>query len=69
MSTHDRGAFGALLAEAKALGAPTIKFKVWLGDETENRWQARVGRSDKFARGRTGEEALRGLVEKLRNQG
>lgn len=72
MSTHDRGAFGQLLAEAKALGASEIRWQVDLTrvDEDPHRWSARtIERSDKaasYASGRTGEEALRRLVEKLR---
>lgn len=75
MSTHDRGAFGALLAEAKALGATLVQWNLDLSrtDEDEKRWSVmasglEIGREFKAtgARGRTGEEALRRLVEKLR---
>jgi hypothetical protein len=72
MSTHDRGAFGALLAEAKALGARRLFWDVDLeAPEEADRWSAvsrhgvdYVGSAE--ARGRTGEEALRRLVEILR---
>jgi hypothetical protein len=66
MSTHDRGAFGALLAEAKELGHSRLTFHVDLdvADE-DDRWTVCSG--DEYADvGRTGEEALRKLVEALR---
>lgn len=72
MSTHDRGAFGALLAEAKALGVPMMSFDVNLSadDESDKRWICWLPHDndnpDAAAQGRTGEEALRRLVEKLR---
>lgn len=72
MSTHDRGAFGALLAEAKALGATTLNFEVDLtmGDDDDARWDCAdfsAGRKPgSRCQGRTGEEALRRLVETLR---
>lgn len=71
MSTHDRGAFGALLAEAKALGALRLSFDVDLHapDDDETRWGAVnvIVYDGKViaGQGRTGEEALRRLVEKL----
>jgi len=72
VSNHDRGAFGALMAEAKALGARRIFWEVDLeaGPE-ENRWKVKSRQGDDYidstdAAGRTGEEALRRLVEKLR---
>jgi hypothetical protein len=73
VSNHDRGAFGKLLAEAKALGAAQLTFTVDLNaTDDEKRW---LTTSDYGAGGygrhgaewgRTGEEALRRLVEKLR---
>jgi len=73
VSNHDRGAFGKLLAEAKALGAVELTFNVYLNaDDEERRWSAEslyyfagCGRPA-VTEGRTGEEALRRLVEKLR---
>lgn len=71
VSNHDRGAFGKLLAEAKALGSPMLSFVARLDEppESEVRWLA-YGASSRTgevnAKGRTGEEALRRLVEKLR---
>lgn len=70
MSTHDRGAFGALLAEAKELGAEMIRFEVDLVMDDvpeEERWEVACGPKKK-AFGRTGEEGLRGLVEMLRSE-
>jgi len=75
MSTHDRGAFGALLAEAKALGCKRVSWQVDLDepDESEARWVVETfplhwtwKLTNAADRGRTGEEALRRLVEKLR---
>lgn len=77
VSSHDRGAFGALLAEAKVQalkkGLRTkLTFHCWLDSvDEEQRWQARLAGNeartwDLRASGRTGEEALRRLVEKLR---
>lgn len=74
VSNHDRGAFGKLLAEARESGAKVIDFRVRLeaGPEDEQRWAAQDrdmhARYPKLttAHGRTGEEALRRLVEKLR---
>ena len=71
MSTHDRGAFGQLLAEAKALGSPNLSFVARLDepDESSVRWKAHGANTacgEQHAYGRTGEEALRRLVEKLR---
>jgi hypothetical protein len=69
MSTHDRGAFGALLAEAKALGIERLSWDADLSepDDSEDRWVAWVATHGvQEGRGRTGEEALRRLVEKLR---
>lgn len=70
MGEHDRGAFGQLMKQAKAKGARTLRFFCWLdrGDEMR-RWEARtwikgIG-SPLVQRGRTGEEALRKLVEAL----
>ena len=68
MSTHDRGAFGALLAEAKALGCGGLEFYVRLEEPDDaERWDAVCyhGRSARCT-GRTGEEALRRLVEELK---
>ncbi len=68
MSTHDRGAFGQLLAEAKELGETRLSFHVDLMADPEAvyRWDAAGERYS--AHGRTGEEALRKLVESLREQ-
>lgn len=80
MSAHDRGAFGQLLAEAKALGCSKLRFDadLFAADESPDRWSASAcfaspddpqGKTYRFEseeRGRTGEEALRRLVEKLR---
>lgn len=82
MSTHDRGAFGALLAEAKTLGCGDLEFRVDLlkAGEDESRWSVEGypppdddgGGSDvpivERSTGRTGEEALRRLVESLRSR-
>lgn len=76
MSTHDRGAFGALLAEAKRLGCNGLRFEVDLLAEPDDaeyerwscgsldRWRPEV--RGPLSRGRTGEEAFRRLVESLR---
>ena len=75
MSTHDRGAFGQLLAEAKALGIVHCQWDHDLrkADEDSTRWvvvgfksQVKPPHDIVHACGRTGEEALRQLVEKLR---
>jgi hypothetical protein len=80
VSGHDRGAFGKLLAEAKALGAYSVSFDVLLHADPEDqyRWAAYTVDPDPRTDsplwsgptghefGRTGEEALRRLVEKLR---
>lgn len=73
ISNHDRGAFGALLAEAEALGAVKLTFTVILKAPDEGkRWLTTSDYGDggtgrfAFEHGRTGEEALRRLVEKLR---
>lgn len=79
MSTHDRGAFGALLAEAKALGVRHLSFDVRLmaSDDDEFRWSAETVGGDPPEPpnavsgkdfGRTGEEALRRLVESLKSR-
>lgn len=67
VSNHDRGAFGKLLAEAKALGCGGIEFYVDFARSEDERWDASVydGRAARVC-GRTGEEALRRLVEELR---
>lgn len=67
VSNHDRGAFGKLLAEAKALGCGGIEFYVDFSRSEEERWDVSVydGRASRTF-GRTGEEALRRLVEALR---
>ena len=72
VSNHDRGAFGKLLAEARELGAVSLEFFVGLNTDAENdeRWSVSAGHpvGDRMAEayGRTGEEALRRLVERLR---
>jgi hypothetical protein len=76
VSGHDRGAFGALLAEAKTLGTTYLSWNVDLrADDSEERWSCLVlaeegdpnwPDSGKVAYGRTGEEALRRLVDALR---
>lgn len=70
VSTHDRGAFGKLMAEARDLGARYIQWDVDLtkGPEDDTRWGACALGTCKTvgSGGRTGEEALRRLVEKLR---
>ena len=80
VSNHDRGAFGKLLAEAKALYVKRLDFRIDFmdrpaspGDDPDFRWRC-VAQMVSGARapemvceyGRTGEEALRRLVEKLR---
>lgn len=66
MSAHDRGAFGALLVEAKELGEQYLTFTVDLDaeDEEPSRWLL-CGEAT-YAEGRTGEEALRSYVDQLR---
>lgn len=73
VSNHDRGAFGKLLAEAKALGTDVVRWECRLHapPDDEERWfaeadPANVHQGTVVSRGRTGEEALRRLVEKLR---
>ena len=74
VSNHDRGAFGKLLAEARALGLIGIVFDVdFEATDEEQRWgttaRTRTGEGEVLScgpAGRTGEEALRRLVEKLR---
>ncbi len=75
MSTHDRGAFGALPAEAKAadpFGGVRFEVDFRAGEEDERRWVCMPINTwgttlhDQATYGRTGEEALRRLVEKLR---
>lgn len=70
VSNHDRGAFGKLLAEAKGIGCSRLTFSVLLEAEAEDetRWEVESlhVRHRELAHGRTGEEALRRLVEKLR---
>lgn len=71
MGTHDRGAFGALLQELTDRGGRSAKFTVDLhaSGEDQERWQVQAMLRDhqlKSASGRTGEEALRRLVEALR---
>jgi len=61
VSNHDRGAFGKLLAEAKALGTDVVRWECRLHAPPANVHQGTV-----VSRGRTGEEALRRLVERLR---
>lgn len=68
MSTHDRGAFGELLARVKATGAEWTFFSCnfTVADDSENRWMCATDPLDGPAgHGRTGEEALRRLVEIL----
>lgn len=77
VSNHDRGAFGKLLAEAKGYKVDALDFHIeFYGpvtregdiDETE-RWRVTATftrGAEIYASGRTGEEALRRLVEKLR---
>ncbi len=69
MSQHDRGAFGELLARAKAAGVRDIIFACALDapDESDGRWQVDTMTRgiDHCAFGRTGEEALRRFVEQL----
>ncbi len=63
------GAFSELLASAKAAGVKRIQFEVDLdaSDEDPGRWIAiRRGQTGGRGSGRTGEEALRRLVEALR---
>ncbi len=66
VSNHDRGAFGKLLAEAKALGCGGIEFYVDFERAEDVRWDVSVydGRAARVY-GRTGEEALRRLVDEL----
>lgn len=71
MSAHDKGAFGQLLAEAKALGVGRLVFDCSLEepDDSMDRWRARSCLSEHLritGLGRTGEEALRALIMKLR---
>lgn len=64
------GAFTDMLAEAKALGAERLAFSVDLTrtDGAQRRWIASSPRGFRVAFGRTGEEALRNLVEILRKE-
>jgi len=68
MSQHDRGAFGALLAEARDLGVTHATWHAILDRDDDRRWRAvlygPLVHVDDF--GRTGEEALRKCVEALR---
>ena len=67
--SHDRGAFGQLLATLTAKGGRTARFTVDLhaGSEDQRRWEVVATMQDHLVegRGRTGEEALRRLVELL----
>lgn len=66
MSTHDRGAFGDLLSELVAAGYGELEFVCRLPEpESDKRWSVWVDSGRTFY-GRTGEEALRRLVESLR---
>lgn len=72
MSEHDRGAFGKLLAEAKELGVWGLEWYVDLIQGDEMRWRCTVGASNAGLydawgeNGRTGEEAFRALVERIK---
>ena len=63
MGKHDRGAFGALMDEAKELGCRIVSFVVDLeaDDDEDDRWLATDGKQ--AGTGRTGEEAFRAFVE------
>lgn len=63
MSTHDRGAFGVLLSRLAERGFGRMAFTCDLQADAEDqeRWSASVG--PLAAHGRTGEEALRRLVD------
>lgn len=66
MSGHDRGTFGELLSEVRTHGIQYVTFTVDLESEPEDeqRWLITADRGT--SHGRTGEEALRRLVESLR---
>ncbi len=70
VSNHDRGAFGRLMAECKDMGVTRLAWDVDLSTDLEDRWVCWVpteeGHDRDGATGRTGEEAFRRLVEKLR---
>jgi hypothetical protein len=77
MSTHDRGTFGLLLAQLKAGGARHVEFRCNLtvdGDDGQPRWAVAAYGAELYGRtlgvrsGRTGEEALRALVEAICKQ-
>lgn len=70
MSAHDRGTFGALLAKLEASGKRGVTFSCNLkaADNDHRRWTAWTWADDELpgvGHGRTGEEALRTLVESL----
>lgn len=70
MSGRDHGAFGQLLAELKELGGrfPSFVADLQAHDESTDRWTLCCvidGRMHN-AGGRTGEEALRALVARVR---
>lgn len=63
MGSHDRGAFGELLDRLEKTGATDVSFELVFARPEGTRWRASVGLM--YATGRTGEEALRRLVEHL----
>jgi hypothetical protein len=69
VSGHDRGAFGELLGRLKAAGVKQLVFRaeLYADKESDARWIAMcsVGFTARESRGRTGEEALRRLVEAI----
>lgn len=65
MSAHDRGTFGKLLVQLRRFGYTRCTWEALLDadDEDDSRWSCSV--LGYIAHGRTGEEALRRLIDAI----